>query len=85
MVVETDMAFDPIPAGAFGMDGVITSPHEVAHSVKQSGRRRHANSRELGNAWRLVSRVVERFQATILHMADLPETGSNIVLSGRFA
>ena len=82
-VVETDIAFDPIPVGAFGVDGIVTPPHEVAHFVKQSGR--HANPRGLGHAWSSVSRGVERFQAMISHMADLPETGPNIVLSGRFA
>ena len=82
-VVETDIAFDSIPVGAFGMDGIVTPSHEVAYFVKQSGR--HANPQGLGRAWSLVSRGVERSQAMILHMADLPETGSNIVLSGRFA
>ena len=82
-VVETDMAFDPIPVGAFGMDGIMTSPHETTHLVKQSGR--HVNPRGLGHAWSLVSRGVERLRAMILRMADLLETGSNIVLSGRFA
>ena len=82
-VVETDIAFDPIPVGAFGMDGIMTSPHEVAHLVKQSGR--HANPRGLVHAWSLVSRGVERLRAMILHMADLPEMGSNIALSGKSA
>ena len=82
-VVETDIAFDPIPVGAFGMDGIVTPPHEVTHFVKQSGR--HASPRGLGHAWSLVSRGVERLWTMILHMADLPERCSNIVLSGRFA
>ena len=82
-VVEANMASDPIPVGAFGVDGIMTAPHEVAHFVKQSGR--HTNPRELGHAWSLVSRGVERLWTMILHMADLPETGSNIILSGRFA
>ena len=55
-VVEADIAFDPIPIGALGMDGTMTSPHEVAHFVKQSGR--HANPRGLDHAWSLVSRSV---------------------------
>ena len=41
--------------------------------------------RRLGHAWSLVSRSVERLWTMILHMADLPETGSNITLSSRFA
>ena len=73
-VVVTDIAFDPIPVAAFGMDGIVTSPHEVAHFIKQSGR--HTNPRGLGHAWSLVSRGVERLRAMILHMADLPETAS---------
>ena len=81
--VETDIAFDPIPVGAFGMDGIMPSPHEVAHFVKQSGR--HVRPRGLGHAWSLVSRGVERLWTMILHMADLPERCSNIVLSGRFS
>ena len=82
-VVEADVAFDPIPVGALGMDGIMTSPREIAHFVKQSGR--HVNPRGLGHAWSLMSRGVERLQAMISHMADLPEMGSNIMLSGRFA
>ena len=82
-VVETDIAFDPIPVGALGMDGIMTAPHEVAHFVKQSGR--HANPRGLDHAWSLASRGVERLWSMILHMADLPEKPSNIILSGRFA
>ena len=82
-VVETDIAFDPIPVGAFGMDGIVTSSHEVAHFVKQPGR--HVNPRGLGGAWSMLRRGVERLWAMILHMADLPERGSNIVLSGRSA
>ena len=82
-VVETDIAFDPIPVGAFGMDGIVTSPHEVAHFVKQSGR--HVSPRGLGHAWSMVRRGVERLRAMILRMADLPETMSNIAISGRFA
>ena len=39
--------------------------------------------RRLGHAWSLVSRSVERLWTMILHMADLPETGFNIVMSGR--
>ena len=46
-VVETDIAFDPIPVGAFGMDGIMASPHEVAHFVKQSGR--HKKSPRVGS------------------------------------
>ena len=46
-VVETDMVFDPIPVGAFGMDGIVTSPHDVAHFVKQSGR--HTKSPRVGS------------------------------------
>ena len=61
----------------------LFSPYEVAHFLKQSGR--HTNPRGLGHAWSLVSRGVERFQAMILQVADLPETVSNIALSGRFA
>ena len=82
-VVEADIAFDPIPVGTFGMDRIMTSPHEVAHFVKQSGR--HVNPRGLGHAWSLVVRGVERLWTMILHMADLLVTGPNIVLSGRFA
>ena len=82
-VVEANIASDPIPVGALGVDGIMTAPHEVAHFVKQSGR--HTNPRELGHAWSLVSRGVERLWTMILHMADLPETGSNIILSGRSA
>ena len=82
-VVEAGIAFDPIAAGAFGMDGIMTPPHDVAHFVKQSGR--HVNPRGLGYAWSLVSRGAERLRAMILHMADLLETVPNIVLSGRFA
>ena len=82
-VVEANMAFDLIPAGALGMDGIVTPPHEVAHFVKQSGR--HENPQGLDHAWSLVSRGVERLWTMISHMADLPETGSNIMLSGRSA
>ena len=82
-VVETDIAFDPIVVGAFGVDGIVTPPHEVAHFVRQSGR--HTNPRGLGHAWSLVSRGVERLWTMILHMVDLPKTASNIILSSRFA
>ena len=82
-VVETDIASDPIPAGAFGMDRIMASSHQIAHFVKQSGR--HANPRGLGHAWSLVGRGVKRLWTMILHMADLPETGPNIILSSRFA
>ena len=82
-VVETDIAFDPIPVGAFGMDGIMTSPHEVAHFVKQFGR--HTNLRALCYVRSLVSRGFGRLRMMILHKADLLETGPNIVLSGRFA
>ena len=81
--VEADIAFDPVPVGALGMDGIMTAPHDVAHFVKQTGR--HANPRGLGYAWSLVSRGVEHLRAMILRMADLPEMPSNIILSGRFA
>ena len=57
-VVETDIALDPIPVGTLGMDGIVSSPHEVAHFIKQSGR--HTNPRGLGHASSLVSRGVER-------------------------
>ena len=73
MLWKRTLASDPIPVGALGVDGIMTSPHEVAHFVKQSGR--HTNPRGLGHAWSLVSRGVERLWAMILHMADLPETG----------
>ena len=82
-VVETDIAFDSIPAGAFGMDGIMTSPHEVAHFVKQFGR--HTNLRALCYVRSLVSRGFGRLRTMILHMADLLETDPNIALSGRFA
>ena len=82
-VVETEIASDPIPVGAFGMDRIVTPPHEVAHFVKQCDR--HTNPRGLGHAWSLVSRGAARLWTMILHMADLPETGPNIALSGRFA
>ena len=59
------------------------SPHEVAQFVKQLEDIR--NPRGLAHAWSLVSRGVERLRAMILHMANLPETEPNIVLSGRFA
>ena len=39
---------------------------------------------DLGHAWRLVSRGVERLRTMQLHMAALPETCPNIALSGRF-
>ena len=82
-VVETEIASDPIPVGAFGVDRIVTPPHAVAHFVKQSNR--HTNPRGLSHAWSLVSRGAARLWAMILHMADLPETGRNIALSGRFA
>ncbi len=42
-VVETEIASDPIPVGAFGVDRIVTPPHAVAHFVKQSNR--HTNPR----------------------------------------
>ncbi len=81
--METDIAFDPIPVGALGMDGIMTSPHEVSHFVEQLGR--YTNPRALGHTWSLVRRGVEHLRARILHMADLPETASNMVVSSRFA
>ena len=33
-VVETDMAHGPVVAGALGMDGVASSPHQAAHFAK---------------------------------------------------
>ena len=79
--METDIVFDPIPVGALGMDGIFTSPHEVSHFVEQFGR--HTNSRALGlgHTWSLVRRGVEHLRAMILHMADLPETSSSVVIS----
>ena len=56
-VVETDIASDPIPVGAFGMDGVVTPPHEDAYFVMQFDR--HTNPRGSGHVWSLVSRGTE--------------------------
>ena len=42
-------------------------------------------SRESGHEWRLENPGTERPWRVILHMADFPETASNIALSGRFA
>ena len=33
-IVETDVAFVPIAAGAFGVDGIMPSSRKVAHFVK---------------------------------------------------
>ena len=82
-VLQAVMAVDPIAVGALGMDGIMTSSHEVAHFVKYFGR--HMNLRRPGHVRSLVSRGVGHFWTTILHMADLLETGPNIALSGRFA
>ena len=42
-------------------------------------------SREADHEWRLENPSTERLWTVILHMADLPKTGSNIILSSRFA
>ena len=34
---ETDITFDLIAAGAFGMEGIMTSPPEVVHFVEHVG------------------------------------------------
>ena len=82
-VVEMDITFDPIPVGAFRMDGKMTPSHEVAHFVTRFCR--HTNPRGLDHAWSLVSRGGERLRAMIFNTAALPETGSTIVLSSAFA
>ena len=81
--METDIAFDPIPVDALDMDGVMTSPHEVSNFVEQISR--HTNPRALGHTWSLVRRSVEHLRAMILHLADLPETSSNMELSSTLA
>lgn len=82
-VVETEIASDPIPVCALGMDRIVTPPYEVAHFFKQSDR--HTNLRGLGHAESLMSLGDARLRTTILHMAVRPETGPKIALSGRFA
>ena len=52
-VVETEIASDRIPVGAFCMDRIVPPPHEVAQSVKQSDRHTRIGSCvELGESRR---------------------------------
>ena len=82
-VMETEIASDPIPVGAFGMARIVTPPHVVAHFLKQSDR--HTSPCGLGHAWSLVSRGATRLWTMILHKVALPDAGPNIVLSGGFS
>ena len=68
--METEIALDPIALGALGMDGIMTSAHDVSHFVELFGR--HINPRALGHMRSLMRRGAERLRAMILHMAYLP-------------
>ena len=82
--MKSDMAFNPIAVGAFGMDGIMTSSHEVTHFVKYFGRQADLPS-GLCYLRNLVSRNFGRLWTMIRHMADLLETGPDMVLSCKSA
>ena len=61
----------------------MTSSHGAAHYVEHPGR--HTNLRGLCHVRNMMGRGFEGLRRMTLRTADLLETGSDIVLSGRFA